>query len=145
MATQDRQQPKHDASTCQNAEPDGDSSDSDTNGVVSVHIERLRRPEHEDREEVGARDECNDERKTENARLLTQTFGEHGVLCAVCLPPDEGDDENSTQDEWCEDMCRAPGILVSGTRSADGIRSKRANNIPSPLHSHHEEKHSADR
>lgn len=60
---------------------------------MAVHVECLCRPEHEDREEVRARDEGDDEGQAENTRLLAQSLGEHGVLC-VSLPDDEGDEED---------------------------------------------------
>jgi hypothetical protein len=94
VASQHRQQPQYDAGTCQDAETDGDSADTNTNRVVSVDVESLRRPEHEDGEEVGAGDERDDERETKDPRFLTQTLGEHWVLRAICFPQDKCDDES---------------------------------------------------
>lgn len=72
---------------------------------MTVYIESLRWPEHENGEEVGARNESDDEREAKNARLLTKAFGKHWILRAVSLPKDECSDENEAQDEWCQNMC----------------------------------------
>lgn len=61
---------------------------------MAVHVKCLRWPEHKDREEIGARDEGDDKRETEDARLLAQALGEHGVLCAIGLPEDEDYEES---------------------------------------------------
>lgn len=70
MSTEYRQQPQNDACTCQDRETNGNTSDADTDRIMSVYIECLSRPEHENGEEVSARNESDDERETENARFL---------------------------------------------------------------------------
>ena len=62
MTPEHAQEPQDDASTSQNSEANGNATDADTNGVMSVDVESLRRPEHEDREEIGPRDEGDHER-----------------------------------------------------------------------------------
>lgn len=37
-----------------------------------------------------------DKRESEDARLLAQALGEHGVLCAVHFPENKSDEENGT-------------------------------------------------
>ncbi|KIW47453.1 uncharacterized protein PV06_00148 [Exophiala oligosperma] len=54
VAPEHGQQPQDDAGAREDAETDGDTTDADTDGVVAVDVERLRRPEHDDAEEVGA-------------------------------------------------------------------------------------------
>ena len=144
MASKNRQQHQHDNSTCQNAESNRKSSEAHADRVVSIHVERLGRPEHEDGEEIGARDEGDDKCESEDARLLAQTLGEHGVLCTVYFPKDEGYEQNCTEDKRHEHVGGAPFVLVSVVMLAEAGRGVEYD-LPSPLHSHHEEKHSADR
>ena len=119
MASKDRQQHQHDDSTCQNAKSNRKSSEAHADRVVSIHVERLGRPEHEDGEEIGARDEGDDECEREDARLLAQTLGEHGVLCTVYFPEDEGYQEDGTKDKRHKNVRRAPFVLVSGVVLAE--------------------------
>jgi hypothetical protein len=42
-------------------------------------------------------------------------------------------------------VCGTPWVLVSAARSVDEIWRIRTNNVPAPLHAHHEQKHAADR
>lgn len=73
--------------------------------TMAVHVESLCWPEHQDGEEVGARNESDDQREAENARLLTKALGKHRILRPISLPENEGSDENKAQDEWCQDVC----------------------------------------
>lgn len=124
MPTQSGDQPKDNAGARQDREPYWKSSDADTNWIMAVHIEGLSGPEHEDAEEVGAADEGDDERQGEDAGVLSQTFREHGVLCAIGFPQEETDDQDHAQDERGEHMSAGPGVLIS-----------------TPLQTHHEEQH----
>ena len=112
MSAEDAEKPQHDARASKDAEANRDAANSNTNGVMAVDVEGLSRPEHEDREEVSTGDEGDDERKTQNARLVSQALGEHGMLCAIGLPKDERDDEHSAKDERNECVSRMPRILA---------------------------------
>lgn len=70
VSTEHTQQHKHNTSTGQNTKTDGKTADADINGVMAVDIERLRRPEHNHREEISTRDEGDHERQTKSARFL---------------------------------------------------------------------------
>ena len=88
---------------------------------MTINVERLRRPEHEDREEVGSRDKRNDECQPKNPGLLTKSLGEHGMFGSVSFPEDKGDEESDTQDQGREHVRAGPLVLVA-----------------TPLHTHHE-------
>ncbi len=74
------------------------------------------------REEICTGDESDDKGQTENARVLSQSLREHGVLGEFGLPEEEGDEQYDSKDERDEDVNAAPGVLVAA-----------------PLHAHHEE------
>ena len=59
---------------------------------MTIHIESLSRPEHDDREEVGARDEGDDECESKNPGCLLQAGREHRILCTINLPEAEPDE-----------------------------------------------------
>ena len=61
MSLKQTQQPKNDASSCQDSKADRKTPNSDSDGVVSVDVKRLGRPEHQHGEEIGAGDEGDDE------------------------------------------------------------------------------------
>lgn len=126
MAAEHGKQPQDDAGAGQNGKSNRNTTDADADGIVAVHIECLRRPEHENGEEVGTRDEGDDEGQSEDSGLLSQSLWEHGIFC-VALPDHKSHDENSAQDQRCEHVRTRPRVLV-----------------PSPLHSHHEEKHAGN-
>jgi hypothetical protein len=115
---------KDNTGTRQDGETDGNTADTDTDRVMSVDVESLGRPEHEDREEVGSRDEGDDQGQDQSSRSLVQAPGEHGKLGELGLPNAESDDEDNTDDERRDNVSRTPFILVTA-----------------PLHSAHEEKH----
>ena len=96
-AAEDREEPEHDTGTCEDGEADGETAESDANGVVAVDVEGLRGPEEEDGEEVGARDEGDDERQGEDAGVLLQARWEHGVLRTVDLPDAEASKEGGSK------------------------------------------------
>jgi hypothetical protein len=108
VTTEHRQEPKYDTRTSQDGEADGDTTDTDANGVMPVDVECLRRPEHEDREEIGAGDERDDQCQAEDARILLETLWEHWVLCEVAFPDEESDEEDCAEDKRCENVCAAP-------------------------------------
>ncbi len=90
---------KRDASTAHDAEAEGEAADANTNGVVAVDVEGLGGPKQEHREEIGARDEGNDEGQDQIPPRLAETVGQHRVLGAVGLPQTEADDEEDAQQE----------------------------------------------
>lgn len=52
----------------------------------SALTESLGRPEHDDGEEIGAGDECDDQSESKNSRCLLESRGEHRMLCSVDFP-----------------------------------------------------------
>lgn len=82
--------------------------------IIQLHgAYYLCRPEHENGEEIGPGDEGDDQSQAENTRVLAQTFWEHRVFCTICLPQNEGHEENEAEDEWSENVRRAPRVLIS--------------------------------
>lgn len=61
FASEDGQQGEYYTGTHQNGKPNWDTANSYANGIMSVNVESLRRPKHDDGEEVGSRDEGNDQ------------------------------------------------------------------------------------
>lgn len=70
MATENRQEPEYETCTGQNAKSYWQSANAYTDRIVAVDVECLRRPEHDDREEVRSRDGGDDKSQGENARGL---------------------------------------------------------------------------
>lgn len=107
---------------------DWECSNTDTNGVVSVHVVNLGWPEEKNDEEVSTREEGDEQ--DHNHRLLVlleHSLGAHGELGELHLPDEEGDDADATNDEWCKNVGTSPGVLGS-----------------SPLETHHEAGDSED-
>jgi len=78
----------------------------------------LRRPEHENGKEVESRDEGDDERQTENPRVLVQAPWEHGELGNPAFPVNEDADEEESQNEVNEDVRGYPGVLTTSPLQA---------------------------
>ena len=70
MTSEHTEKPKDDKSACQDTEANWQPSDSDADGVVTVDIEGLRRPEEQDGEKVGSRYKGDDECQDENTWVL---------------------------------------------------------------------------
>ena len=83
---------------------------------MSVDIERLCGPEHQDREEIGTGNECNDESQAQRPGFLLQPCWKDRVLGAIDLPKGKCDQQEETNEQWREDMCRGPGILCRMSR-----------------------------
>ena len=64
MTLEGGEQPKHDHRSREDAESNGQASNADADGILTVDVEGLGGPEEEDGEEVGARDEGDDERES---------------------------------------------------------------------------------
>ena len=60
VSTEDRQQPQDDTGSGQNTETNGNSSDPNSNRIMSIDVESLCWPEHDDREEIGTGDGGNE-------------------------------------------------------------------------------------
>jgi hypothetical protein len=71
---------------------------------MAVDVESLGRPEHEVGEEVGPRDEGDEQSEQEDARVLLQSRWEHGEFGPVDLPEPKCHEENGTEDQRGEDM-----------------------------------------
>lgn len=127
LSPEDGQKPKDNAGTGENRKANWDTADTDANGVVTVDIEGLGRPEHENAEEVGSRDESDDQSEQQDAGRLHKSPWEHWKLGELGFPHGESDKEGDTEDEWDQDMCRAPLVLVA-----------------TPLHTSHEQDHTGN-
>lgn len=119
VSTEDREQPQHDTGSGQNTETDGNSSDTNSNGVMPVHVEGLCWPEHDDREEIGTRDGSDEQSKAESFGLSLHACWKHGILGKFCFPNGEGNEkEYRTDDQGSNDMGRVPGILIAAPLQA---------------------------
>jgi hypothetical protein len=111
VTLQESQEPEDDAGAGHDAEASWQAAKANLDGVMTVNVESLSRPEHENREEVGTGNESDDQGEDEGALLLANPAREHGICGIVDLPENEaGEDENS-QDERHKDVGRCPGIL----------------------------------
>ena len=99
LATGLGEEVQRDAGTAHDAEAEGKAADANRNGIVAVDVVGLGGPEQEHREEIGARDEGNDEGQDQVPPRLAQTRGQHGLLGAVCFPETEGDEEDDAEKE----------------------------------------------
>ena len=70
MSTEDRQKPQNNASTGENGKADWDASNADTNGILAINIEGLRRPEEDHGKEIGTANKSDDQGKKQDARCL---------------------------------------------------------------------------
>ena len=70
MPSEDTEEPKDDDSAGQDTEANRDTSNSDSNGVLTIDVECLCRPEEQNGEEIGSRDKGDDECQDENPRIL---------------------------------------------------------------------------
>jgi hypothetical protein len=98
-------------------------------GFLTTHIESLSRPEHQDTEEVGSTDKCDNESQPEDARLLSQSLREHGKLCSICFPDEESCQERDAEDERYEHVCGAPWVLVSEKGVSDWLSGQKMKRI----------------
>jgi len=94
VATKHAQKPKDDEGSRKDAEADGNATDANANWILTVDVESLGRPEKQDRKEIGAGDESNDEREDQNPRILLQPAWEHGEFGELPFP-----------DKECRDQC----------------------------------------
>ncbi|KAK0888204.1 hypothetical protein LTR57_025553, partial [Friedmanniomyces endolithicus] len=74
-----------------------------TNWVVAIDVESLSRPEHQNRKEVGSGDEGDDEGQAKDARILSRTLREDGMLRKFGLPQEETHQQDDAEDERCKD------------------------------------------
>ena len=118
VSSEHTQQDQHNTSTSQDTESNRKTANTDINGVMTVNIERLSRPEHEHREEVGSGDESDDQSQTQGSRLLLQACGEDGVFSAVYLPETKGSEQEEAKDQRGKDVSGAPGVLWRSKRAA---------------------------
>lgn len=101
-AAEQAQQPQHHAGTRQDTEADRQPSQADSDRVMAVRVVRLRRPEHDEGEEVGAGNEGDDKRQGQGTRGLLQPTGKHGEPGELDLPHDKGDDERDPEEKGNE-------------------------------------------
>lgn len=146
MAAENAEEPKHDDGPGQNAEGDGETTDTDAGGIMAVDVEGLSRPEHDDREEVGAGDEGDDQSQGQDARILLQASWEHGEFGTFDFPDAQDNESCSAKEKGNEDMGRGPFVLFEelAVRHGSCSGSAGANLISSPLQSAEEEDHPRD-
>jgi hypothetical protein len=111
VASENAEEPEYDDSTGKDAKADGETTDADTNGVMTVDVESLCWPEHDDREKVGAGDEGDEQSQGQDARFPLKTRWEHGKFGTLDFPDGEGDAECSSEEEGDEDVGRGPFVL----------------------------------
>lgn len=59
---------------------------------MTVDVESLGRPKHQNGKEVGTRDEGDDQGEGEDTGFLAETLGEHGEFGKLGFPDAEGDE-----------------------------------------------------
>jgi hypothetical protein len=122
VASENAEEPEHDDSTSKDAKTDGETTNADTSGVMTIDVEGLCWPEHDDREKVGAGDEGDDQSQGQDARFPLKTSWEHGEFGTLDFPDDEGDAESSSEEEGDEDVGRCPFILFRELVELGGAR-----------------------
>jgi hypothetical protein len=135
VASENAKEPEHDDSTSKDAKADGETTDADANGVMTVDVEGLGRPEHDDREKVGAGDESDDQSQDQDTRFPLKTRWEHGEFSTLHFPDSEGNAECSSEEEGDENVGRGPIILFRELAELrlEGNWSAGTNLISSPL------------
>lgn len=104
MTSENAEEPEHNDGTSQDAEANWNTTDTDTGGIMAVDVESLCWPEHDDREEIGAGDEGDDQGQRKNARFLLQARWEHGEFGTLDFPDGESDAECGSEEEGNENM-----------------------------------------
>ena len=112
MSSEYAEKPKDNTCTRQDAEADGESSNTNPDWIVAVNVECLSWPKHKDRKEIGARDKGNHKRQGKNPGFLLETRREHGMLGSFDFPDDEGNKEKDSEDQGNKDMGGFPGVLT---------------------------------
>lgn len=87
---------------------------------MTVDVVRLSRPERDEADEVGSRDEGDDQGKDKDSRGLVDSLGEHWEFGKACFPDDEEYDEDSSEKKRYKNVDRGPWI-----------------HVPAPLHAGH--------
>jgi hypothetical protein len=144
VASENAEEPEYDDSTSKDTKTDGDTTDANANRVMTVDVEGLCGPEHDDREEVGTGDEGDDQSQGQDARFLLKTRGEHGIFGTLYFPDGEGDAECSSEEEGDKNVGRSPFVLfrkISNARVGERTESAGTNLISSPLQSTEEQDH----
>lgn len=81
---------------------------------MTVDIEGLSRPEHDDGEEVGAGNCSDDQCQGKDSGFLLHSRREHGELCEFRFPDGESDEEEyGTENKRCQHMGGTPFVLVA--------------------------------
>ena len=104
MSSKHAQQPQNNDRASQDAKANGKASNTNTYGIVAVDVESLRRPEHDNGEEVGARNKGDDERENKCAWRLLDACWEHGVFGKLCFPEYKASQQDDAEDERDESM-----------------------------------------
>jgi hypothetical protein len=112
VTSENAEEPEDNDGTGQNAEADGNTTDTHTGGIVAVDVESLCWPEHDDGKEVGAGDKGDDECQSQNARFLLEASGEHGEFGTLNFPDGKGNTERGSEKQGNEDVDGGPFVLV---------------------------------
>ena len=109
IALGERDSNERDDSASENAEADGQRTDTDANVIVTVDVVDLSGPEEQHVEEVGTRD-TGDEKGGNHGALSAaeDCWGDHWVLCAINLPEEVGNDQDTSDQERDEDVNGLP-------------------------------------
>lgn len=83
---------------------------------MAVDVEGLCGPEQQNREEVGTRDEGDDEGESQDTGLFPEARWEHWEFGTVDLPEAEGNQQDRSKNEWHKGVSRVPWILVASPK-----------------------------
>ena len=111
MAPEHAQQPQYHAGSGQDRKPDRNTANADSNRILPVDVESLRRPEHEDGKEVGTRDSGDDESQGKSSWGLLETTRKHGKLGKFDFPDNEKDQQHDPDDKWRKNVGLGPRVL----------------------------------
>jgi hypothetical protein len=111
MTSENAKKPENDDGTSQDAEADGNTTDTDTGGIMAVDVESLCWPEHDHGKEVGAGDKGDDQGQSQNARFLLEARWEHGEFGAFNFPDGKGNTECGSEEQGDEDVSGGPFVL----------------------------------
>lgn len=111
MTSEDTQHPQNNACPTQDAKPDWHAANADVHGIMTIHVERLRGPEHDHRKEIGTGDKGDDEGEAECSRLQLEPRRENRVLGSIDFPERKSNQQEEPDNQRSQYMGRSPGIL----------------------------------
>ena len=106
---------------------------------MAIDVEGLSGPEHQEGEEIGPRDEGDEQCQRQNPRILLQSSWEHGERGKPSFPDEEADEEHNSDDDGSNYVCRSPWVLKNvSVELRRRMRGYITNLITTPLHTSHE-------